>query len=194
MKQDEIRLAEMLAMKYGTLQSHSKEIGDREFALQKARDTKGAPRLNQPEVHGSYVIFAILAAVALFIIDGLVYLMLWAGAYTYANKALPFLLGLPLVAATIILFAGAMRGKAEMQEHNAAAAREEEGRQKKIETLQHEIDDLRTQAQALQTELDAYSDRVPENMRTRNRMMQVKTQLQTGTSQTFDEAISHMNK
>ena len=73
-------------------------------------------------------------------------------------------------------------------------AREEEGRQKKIETLQHEIDDLRTQAQALQTELDAYSDRVPENMRTRNRMMQVKTQLQTGTSQTFDEAISHMNQ
>ncbi|MBO4688016.1 MAG: hypothetical protein J5636_05840 [Clostridiales bacterium] len=190
MNQDGIRLAEMLASKYGTFHSIGKEIENREFAINKARAAASAPKMNRPETKGVYVILALVATVSLYIVGGLVYLMVWSMAYTYANKILPFIMLLPLIVAAIILAVGAERGHKEMKAHNAAAEREEEGRQKKIGDLQQELDDLRSQAQLLQSELDEYVDRVPENMRTRNRMMQVKTHLETGDVSTFEEAVT----
>ena len=182
-REDDISLANTLSAKYAELEKIHGDITDTEFAMKKCEVSTTPPRYSTFRFFWPFFIIALGVCFAVTLIASLIAV----GANSEIGMFFAELLGYLSVPATLVvgIFIAIARRNAANRELEA----KENILNIKNEELHNKVVQLRKRQGELSIELDKYKSRVPSMLRNKNQMLKIKTMLETGKAQSFDEAV-----
>lgn len=184
-KYGSINLAFDLAVKYAKLAKLKDEINDTEFNLKKIEINPNPPRYS---FFRFYWPFFIIAVVVCFIMTFIFALIAAGVRNSEAGYALAEIMGYGSI--PVVLIIGIFIAKKRRDAANEELEAKERTLVRKSDDLQKKLIDLRNQQNEISASLSEVKDIVPASMRSKDQMLKVKTMLETGKAETFEEAIA----
>ena len=180
-----IKLATDLALKYATLTRLKDEINDTEFALKKIEISPNPPRYSFFRFFWpSFIVAVVVCFFVTFI-----FAFIAAGSKNYeAGAKLAEIMGYISVPVVLII-GGIIAGKRRDAANEELAAKERTA-VRKSDDLQNKLNELRNKQNEINNAVSEVKDIVPASMRNKDQMLKVKTMLDTGKAETFEEAIT----
>ena len=179
----DIRLADDLAAKYAALDKIKEEITDTEFAMKKCEVSSTPPRYSTFRFFWPFFIIALGASFVVTLITALIA----ASADSDFGIAVAEILG--YLSIPVVLLIGLFVAKARRNAANEELEAKERTMMRKSDDMHRKVVELRNMQGDITIELSMYKDKVPAPFRNKNQMLRVKSMLETGKAQSFDEAI-----
>ncbi len=200
-RKESIGLAERLQDQFADMEKTEKEIRDREEKLAKPL---GSFEYEEPPVGIGTSAMRILMAVILVIIWVFFGIYIFTAAIiedlvtgsggTYQSIAFYALLIVTVVFIAFTLVLKIRREKKSKDYMKNMKKKDEEYARRRRSDMQNELNYLKERHAAIESDLSAYHELIPEKFRSRYYMSKVKMMLQSEKAQSFDEAIDKLSE
>ena len=178
-----IMLANKLANQYETLEKLKDEITDIEFNIKKTQVSSTPPRYSTFRFFWPFFIIALGVSFAVTLVSALFAASVNSEGLLVLSEILGYL-SIP-----VVLLIGLFVAKARRNAANEELEAKEMTIMRKVDDMHKRVVELRNRQSRINIELAEYKDLVPMTMRNKNQMLRVKTLLETGRAQTFEEAV-----
>ena len=186
-REEGIRLADYLALKYDTLEKLKNEINDIEFNIKKIQVSPEPPRYSVFRFFWPFFIIALGVCFFVTLIASIV-----AANSSYPNVGMVFAEILGYLSIPVVLIIGLFVAKARRNAANEELAAKEMTLTRKADDLHKKVVELRNQQSQINIELTAYKDMLPASMRNKTQLQKIKRLLEAGKAQSFAEAVEQM--